>query len=87
MSELRRICAENGLRIERFEWRREEDEPLLLLPDLFGGILCREDRYRDVGPAAQRLWDAGRDGRFKLVNKPPSKKGSLDEGYSQALNY
>lgn len=80
VSELRRICAEKGLRIGRFEWRREEDEPLLLLPDLFGGILCREDRYRDVGPAAQRLWDAGRDGRFKFVNKPPSKKGSLDEG-------
>lgn len=74
VSELRRICGKGGIHIGQFEWKREEDEPLLLLPDLFGGILCREDRYRDVGAAAQKLWDAERAGRFKFVNKPPSEQ-------------
>jgi hypothetical protein len=74
--ELRRICGKGGIHIGKFEWKREEDEPLLLLPDLFGGILCREDRYRDVGAAAQKLWDAERTGRFKFVNKPPSEESN-----------
>ncbi len=74
VSELRRICGKGGIRIGKFEWKREEDEPLLLLPDLFGGILCREDRYRDVGAAAQKLWDAEKAGRFKFVNRPPSEQ-------------
>lgn len=78
--ELRRICGEQGLRIGQFEWRRDEDEPLLLIPDLIGDILCREDRYRDAGMAAQKLWDAAEAGRFKFANKPPSKEGSPDEG-------
>ncbi|MDR4462806.1 MAG: hypothetical protein MRJ66_00940 [Nitrospira sp.] len=55
VNELRRICGKGGIHIGQFEWKREEDEPLLLLPDLFGGILCREDRYHDVGAAAQKL--------------------------------
>ncbi len=80
VSELRRICGKGGIHIGQFEWKREEDEPLLLLPDLFGGILCREDRYRDVGVAAQKLWDAERAGRFKFVNKPPSEQTLKTQG-------
>lgn len=74
VSELRRICREHGLVIGEFAWKTEEQEPLLLLPDLFGGILCREDRFRDVGAAAHKLWDAERAGRFKFLNKPPSER-------------
>lgn len=80
VSEFRRICGKGGIHIGKFEWKREEDEPLLLLPDLFGGILCREDRYRDVGSAAQKLWDAERTGRFKFVNKPPSEQALKAQG-------
>jgi hypothetical protein len=83
VSEIRRICGKGGIHIGQFEWKREEDEPLLLLQDLFGGILCREDRYRDVGPAAQKLWDAERAGRFKFVNKPPSEQALKTQGGSK----
>lgn len=76
VSEMRRICDEQGLRIGRFDWRKEEAEPLLLLPDLFGGILCREERFRDE-PAARLLWDAEGDGRFQFDNKPPPQSESV----------
>lgn len=78
--ELRRISNKYGLIVGEFVWKREEDEPLLLLPDLFGGILCREDRFRDVGAAAHKLWDAERAGRFKFVNKPPSERAAEAKG-------
>jgi hypothetical protein len=78
--EFTRVADKLELTIRRIDWKTEQEEPLLLLPDLFGGILCREDRYRDVGEAAMRLWDAERDGRFKFLNKPPPERPAEGEG-------
>ena len=77
-----RVADEHELTIRRIDWKTEQEEPLLLLPDLLGGILCREERYRDVGEAATKLWDAERDGRFKFLNKPPSERAAEAEGGS-----
>jgi hypothetical protein len=70
--EIRRVFHEKKLTLKDVHWKREQDEPLLLLPDLIGGIICREDRFHDAGPAASMIWDAEKAGRFKFVNKPPS---------------
>lgn len=69
--EFQRIGINHGIKIRDIVWRSEEEEPLLLLPDLFGGILCREERYRDAFAAASKLWDAVRAKRFIFANKPP----------------
>lgn len=74
--EFRRIADEHQWRIGRMDWCREEDEPLLLLPDLVAGIIHREEVHRDVGPAAFKLWDADRDGRVRFLNKPPAQPSS-----------
>ena len=72
VNELRGLFQKHGLVIGELTWKRE-DEPLLLLPDLFADILCREDRFGDVGAAAHKLWDAEKMGRFKFINKPPTE--------------
>lgn len=70
--EFRRVAEQFKWRIGRLEWCREQDEPLLLLPDLVGGIIHREEVSRDVGAAAHKLWDADRDGRVSFINKVPT---------------
>jgi len=77
MHERRRLFKEHGLVIGELAWKREEDEPLLLLPDLFAGspgILCREDRFGDVGAVTHKLGDAERTGRFKFTNRSPTER-------------
>lgn len=74
--EFKRVATEFDTRIDQLDWRAEQEEPLLLLPDILGGILCRADRgYDDARQAAGKLWDAERAGRFKFQNKAPSQRG------------
>jgi hypothetical protein len=85
--EFKRVAEQFGTRIDQIEWKTEQEEPLLLLPDILGGILCRADRgYDDARQAAGKLWDAERVGRFKFQNKAPSQGGGGpgDSGASTA---
>lgn len=74
--EFPRLADEHEWRIGRLDWCREEDEPLLLLPDLVAGIIHREEVHRDVGAAAHKLWEADRDGRIRFLNKAPTRGDS-----------
>jgi hypothetical protein len=66
--------------VRDIRWRSEQEEPLLLVPDLFGGILCRADRgYEDAFDAADKLWGAERKRRWKFLNTPPSEHEAAAE--------
>lgn len=72
--QFKRVAEQFCTRIDQIAWKTEQEEPLLLLPDILGGILCRADRgFADARRAAGKLWDAERDGRFKFLNKAPSQ--------------
>ena len=50
---LKDVCAKRGLIIGSVSWSLEQDEPLLLVPDIFSGVLRRQATHGDL-PLA---WD------------------------------
>jgi hypothetical protein len=45
---LKSVCSKQGLRIGPVSWSFEQDEPLLLVPDIFSGVLRRQATHGDL---------------------------------------
>ena len=79
---LRNAAADNDTTVD-VAWTSEQQEPLLLLPDLVAGILLRDAVAGDVQRARQALQDAGRAGRISLqdgykIPLPQQDAGTAD---------
>jgi hypothetical protein len=58
------VCGKYGLTIRNISWRSEQEQPLLLLPDIFAGALRRQATHNDLPLAWNKILSAIQSGRI-----------------------
>jgi hypothetical protein len=58
------VCGKYGLSVRNISWLSEQEQPLLLLPDIFAGVLRRQATHNDLPLAWEKVQTAIQAGRI-----------------------